>query len=204
MKTKTRKILPTRQVKTESGFTIIESLVAMFIFIITIGATVGAFTFSLTAQRLVFAEKQVSESVNFSLEFMTRQLRVAQRDLAGSCITVDKIFEMVDLDGDGDSDQITFINADDLCVRFTLNLSDNSVEYIEDPLGTPDTIKLTNSEIVSITDIDFETLGEPSNDSIQSRVTVAIRAEGVGASEEAQSVNLETQTTVTSRRLDTL
>lgn len=184
--------------RSERGFTIVETLVAMAVFLITIGVTVGSLTFSLKAQRVVFAEKQVSESVNFAIEFMSRQLRVAQRDLTGACIAEDKIFETA-------GSEITFLNADSICVRFALNATTGEIEYIQDPGGASEEIvNITNSESVEITMLDFSTLGEPSSDTIQARVSLAMHAEGSGPSPEEQAVNFDIQTTVTSRRLDTL
>ena len=175
------------------GFTLIETTVAVGVFGVVILAIMGAFLISLQAQRSALAEKAVAENVNFALEFMSRQMRVAQRAQDASCITTGNTYEVT-----GGGTQISFINADDECITFSV--VNSAITYETDVVSA---VPITNNDLVNVSSLDFIAQGETDADSEQPRVTISIQAHGAGPSPEVQGVQLNVQTTVSARALDT-
>lgn len=178
--------------KPNLGFTLLETTIAMGIFAVVISVTIGAFILSIQTQRVVLAEKAVSENINFALEFMSRQIRVARRDGEGTCISLDDTLEV-------SGSQISFINGANDCVRFFL--SDNTIKY-ENITTSSGIIPLIDASVVTIVGLSFFVQGQTSIDSEQPRATIVLRASGAGQSLEAQGVTFNIQTTVSTRALD--
>jgi len=178
--------------KGNKGFTLLETTIAMGIFAVVISITIGAFILSIQTQRVVLAEKAVAENINFALEFMSRQIRVARRDGAGGCISLDDTLEV-------SGSQISFINGADDCVRFFL--SSNTIVY-ENITTSSGIIPLTDGSVVNVVGLSFFIQGQTSGDSEQPRATIVLRTSGAGQSLEAQGVTFNIQTTVSTRALD--
>lgn len=181
-----------------AGFSLIEIIVSMAIFSVVMVAVMSAFFLALRAQRAVMLEKSAAESVRFSLEFMSRQMRFAQRSDDTTCLSqVGLTFES------SSSGEIQFINAQDECVRFYLDMATSSIMYDR---TSPSMLlaNLTNESQVSIDSLEFIIAGSTvsPNDMEQPRVTIVIQASGGGGTAEAQDVALDIQTTVTARPLD--
>ena len=174
------------------GFSLLETTVAMGIFTVVISVTIGAFLVAIKAQRVVLTEKAISENINFALEFMSRQMRVAKRDTAGACISTNSTF-------DTQGSQVSFINADLSCIRFFLSFGALTYENTTTFSGE---IALTDNTVVSIDKLSFLVQGEQNSDLEQPRATVVISASGAGNSAESQGVQLNIQTTVSTRGLD--
>lgn len=184
--------------KKSEGFTLIEIIVSMAIFSIVMLGVMSVFFLALRAQRVVMLEKATAESVRFSLEFMSRQMRFAQRAEDTACLSqVGLTFESVTPSG------IRFINGISECITFNRDPL-KFITYVNttDPL----TAQLTNESQVSIDSLEFIIVGSvvAPNDLDQPRVTIVIRASGGGGTSEAQNVALNVQTTVTARQLDVL
>jgi len=171
-----------------------ETIVALAIFTTVLLASFSAFTLSLGAHRAVLAEKAIAENVNYAVEFMSRQMRVAKRDGAGGCIASNTTYQTPL------STEIRFINGGDECVRFFLLGGAIQYENITNDSGT--IIPLTTGASVSIDTLNFSILGELRIDNEQPRVTITISASGVGERPEIQGVRVDIQTTVVARGLD--
>ncbi len=186
---------PSRK-RRSAGFTLVEMLVAMTVFLTVLGVGVGSFIFSFSAQRTVLTEKEVSETVNFALEFMSRKMRVAQiydpdsPDCGG--LSHGESFET------DDGTQVRFVDSSDNCVEFRYNDAENIIEFDN---GTS-TKNLTEKQSARITGLEFSLQGNTNTDGEQPRVTININAQGVGKSEEAQGVTAEVQTTVSVREIN--
>ena len=174
------------------GFSLLETTVAMGIFTVVISVTIGAFLVAIKAQRVVLTEKAMSENINFALEFMSRQMRVAKRDTAGVCIPINSTFNT-------QGSQISFINSSLDCISFFLSFGALVYENTTTPSGE---IALTDNTIVKIDSLSFLVQGEQNSDPEQPRVTMVISASGAGKSAESQGVQLNIQTTVSTRELD--
>lgn len=177
------------------GFTLLETVVALGIFTVVLMASFSAFIMTLRVQRAILAEKAISENINYALEFMSRQMRVAKRDGGGICVIANTTYETPL------PTEIKFINGSDECVRFFL-LS-GAIQY-ENTTTASGIIPLTTSAVVSVDILDFSILGEAKapGDFEQPRATITIRASGVGGQPEVKSARVEIQTTVVARGLD--
>lgn len=180
------------------GFTLLEMLVAMSIFVIVITATISALIFSIRAQRLAIAEKEVSENVNFALEFMSRKMRTARRDSGGICITAGNTFNVAN----GDDSRVDFYDASRQCAGFYTQGPQGQKELWYYSEGLTEPARLTNNAVVALDQLNFAAEGETDSDGQQPRITVSFLASSAGISKEAQGVSLNIQTTVTIRVLD--
>lgn len=175
------------------GFSLLETTVAMGIFSVVITVSMGAFLLTIKAQKVVTTEKAIAENLNFALEFMSRQMRVAASDTSGSCISSGDTFEIAG------SSEISFINANQHCVRFFLA---SGVLIYENITTSSGNIPLTDSSAADIDSLLFLVQGESDGDSEQPRATISISASGAGNSPESQGVQFSVQTTISARELD--
>lgn len=187
----------TYNLKAKKGFSLIELIVGMGIFSVVSIVAISSFLLSVRAHRIILAEKEVSESVNFALEFMSRQMRVVQK-FDGS-VTCSGLTSGETFYNPTDTTEVRFINSQDKCIRFFL--ASDSIMY-ENTTDLTGNISLTNISIVDIKSLNFFLQGQLDSDLEQPRVTIAIEAGGVGPSAEEQGVSFEIQTTVSSRALD--
>jgi len=185
----------------KKGFTIVELVVSFGLLTTIIVMAVGIFVVSLRAEKVVLAEQRVAESLNFSLEFMTRQFRLAQAyddlnpDHPAGCLPFGFTYPAAA----NPREEIQFISFDDKCLRFYLHNETIMYENITDSPG--ELINLTSSSDAKITLLNFIIVGEDETDFVQPEVQVAISAESSGGPLEG-SVHYEIQTTSTTRLLD--
>lgn len=185
------------------GFTIIEIIVSAGIFSIILIAITGALFLALQAHQVALMEKSSGESVRFALEFMSRQLRFAQRfeDIAGQpteCVAYGVSYETPVLN------EIHFINSQAQCIRFYWDSAEKNILYQDISTATPPPpINLTNPSQVDIDFLQFIIAGESHDDGEQPRVTIVIQASKTGAA-GSPIVSFNAQTSVTQRHLDTI
>jgi type II secretory pathway pseudopilin PulG len=167
----------------------LEVIVSLGIFGIILVVTMGAFLITIRSQRIAAAEAEAAGNARFALEFISRQMRVAQRDDAATCVSTAGTF----FDTPSEND-ISFINAQGDCVRFYLS----GGAIVSDAPGA-------DTPLTSVTDTTVESLRFIVSDTptTQPRVTIVISVRGAG-SPEAELAFLNVQTTVSPRELDTL
>jgi prepilin-type N-terminal cleavage/methylation domain-containing protein len=73
---------PNSEIKREKGFTLVEMLVAIFIFTLTLGAIVSLFISGVRGQRNALATQRLLDQTSYSLEYMSRALRMTARPSA--------------------------------------------------------------------------------------------------------------------------
>jgi len=168
------------------GFTLIELLVVTAIFGTLMVAITGLFVSALRIERGVLASKKVLGQISYTAEYMTRALRMAEKDKTGTCISSGSNYESVSVS------EIRFINAlqNSDCQRFFLD--NNQIKY---EISPGNIIELTSSDII-VENLKFELSGETQADDIQPFVTIYIEA---GARESSA---LKVQTSVSQRNLD--
>lgn len=72
--------------KNNKGFTLIELIVVMAVFLFIIGAAISIFIFVIQNQRRVLAEQEVLSQIGYAEEHMSKALRMAAADTAGDCL----------------------------------------------------------------------------------------------------------------------
>lgn len=176
------------KIKNKAGFTLIELLVAVTIFSILVGSASSAFLIALRSQQRALAQQDMLDHTRFALEFMSRKLRMGQRDNTGSCISSGNTYS-------ASAGMIIFIASNDKCTRF--RLTGGEIVFDEGPdFGSLSKVgELTRSSAVNIQQLDFTIAGESGADSFQPRATIVIAA-------SAGDISRNFQTSVTQRNLD--
>ena len=170
------------------GFTLIELMVGLSIFLLVAGAAGGLLVKSLTSQQFSLANQDISSQASFLVEYMSRSIRQAQKELGDppTCVTT----------GTGHNymvsgSSLTFVDKDSLCHTFSL-VGDQIQETIE--TGSQ---FLTTSNVV-VNELSFSIIGESQEDNLQPRVKMYVEVEGGNTSDPS----IQLQTTISQRRYD--
>ncbi len=70
----------------KKGFTLIELIVAMAVFLFIVGTAIGIFISIVQHQRVILSEQELLNQTSFVVERMSKALRVAKKDLTGACL----------------------------------------------------------------------------------------------------------------------
>lgn len=173
------------------GFTLIEVLVAAAIFGTLMVAVTGLFVSALRVERNILASKKVLGQISYATEYMTRALRMAEKDKTGSCVQDVPVgsgnYSNYEITANG----IKFINAlqNSECHEFLL---EGGQIKMQTPAGK---LALTSTGI-TVDFLEFELSGETQSDNLQPFVTIYIEAH------TKESPALEVQTSVSQRNLD--
>ena len=199
--------------KQEQGFTLVEILVAVFIFTLVSGAAIGLLVSAVNAQRRSLAEQDVIDEASFVIEYMSRALREAKKDLGPTptCLTTPAVRGWNYQTEPGfppPIQRVRFIDKDDICREFSMDpLSETqimekiSTDNTAANFGTAQPLTSDNLEVLRFGVFLRGAFQGDSADPnyIQPRVALTI---------EIQSKNtpnippLRLQTTVTQRALD--
>lgn len=144
-----------------NGFTLVEVIVSMAIFLFIIGIALAVFISIIKVQRNILSEQKIINQVSYVQEYMSKALRMAKLDETGDCINDDDtssekqyIYLLTRQDLNGFYKGIKFINQsdDDACTEFFLdNTTDpthpilKEVKYVDGVAG--EEIALTSSDL---------------------------------------------------------
>ena len=174
-------------VKSQKSFTLVELLVAVTIFIIIAAISTGIFFSALRAQRKLLASQELSDQVSFLIEYMSRTIRMAKKELsAPTCLSENGLNYEKTWGGKG----LKFINYQDICQEFYLEgnlLKEKKDTAISDL--TSGTLKVLNFNIGPDDSWD-------QNDNDQPRVTLFLEIEG------REGIKINTQTSISQRNPD--
>lgn len=176
----------------QRGFTLVEMMVAIAVFSIIIGAVSGLFISGLAGQRNALASQRLLDQTSYALEYMSRALRMAKKDLTGSCLNNSGLnYKTFDSDT-----RLRFINhlENDDCQEFFLGGVDGK-QLMQTKGG--ETLPLTSSKL-EITSLNFFLSGQSQEDNLQPKVTIFLKIKGKGLGQP--EINI--QTTVSQRNLD--
>src|SRR3989344_2710842 len=164
------------------GFTLIELIVAVGVFMVVMTITLSAFLNIIDIQKKTEAFRKVNDNLNFAMEAMMREIREG------------KSYSDTDCSGS----DFCFTDKDGKAIKYELNAGG----YIERKEGSGDWLRMT-SDGIKITRLSFFVSGEetyPSGDRQQPLVTISIGGES-GEKEKLKS-KLNLQATVSQRKLD--
>jgi len=170
----------------QPGFTLIELLIVSGMFSVIIIVIASIFVSALRIENNIFATKKVLSQISYSVEYMTRALRMAEKDTIGDCINRGSNYEV----GAG---KITFKNIlqGGNCQSFYLN--NNQIKVQDFDAGT--NFDLTSSD-VNISELQFNAHGQNQGDDFQPFITIYLEAQS------SDSPVLEIQTSVSQRNPD--
>lgn len=174
------------------GFSLVELLVTMAIFLIVVGAALGIFTSALRGQRKALATQEILSQTSYFLEYMSRAIRMAQKEIsAPTCLSQNGLnYELTRL-GKG----IKFKDYGGTCQEFFVEggqLKQLKAGAVEN---------LTSSDF-EITSFNINLLGASELDDIQPRVTIAFTIRGKGQKPE-EKTEMKIQTSISQRNVDT-
>lgn len=187
--------------QTNRAFSLIELLVAMFMFSLIITTVSAIFISDMRSQTRALATQRILDQTSYAVEFMSRALRMAAKELSvpSTCLSYGENYEV----GSGGT-SLKFINhlENDDCQRFFLDSSSGSgqLKYEKDSDGTPVIYDLTSNKL-DITSLKFQLAGGTQGDDLQPRVTFS--AEIKWKSPMVVGLpKMRIQTTISQRNLD--
>ncbi|PIR89875.1 hypothetical protein COS93_01445 [bacterium (Candidatus Gribaldobacteria) CG07_land_8_20_14_0_80_33_18] len=178
------------------GFTLIEILIAMSLLAVIITGAVNLFTSVIKEQRKVLALQTISSNASYTLEYISRVLRMAKKDMNGDCISKYNNFE----NPDAEESKIIFLDYHEKCHEFIWDNNQikerKSFDKTAGNLGeavplTPDNLEISN--------LKFEIEGANQNDEIQPRVTMAFT---ITTKQPLEKQEMKLQATISQRDLD--
>ncbi|MBI2109179.1 MAG: prepilin-type N-terminal cleavage/methylation domain-containing protein [Parcubacteria group bacterium] len=174
------------------GFTLIEMIVAVSVFVVVMVSGIGALVSMIDANRKAQSLRIVMDNLNFALENITRNMRVG---VDYHCGAVGDLNVPRDCPVDGDS-FIAFTNSSGDRIIFRLN--SGRIEKSED-LGAS-FLGITAPEI-TVEELRFFVQGSEAGDGLQPEVLVIVR--GVAGATPETSTTFSLQTIASQRLRDT-
>ena len=170
----------------KNGFTLVEMIVTMGIFSLLIGSLAAVFTQILQSQRNISSTQELLGQTSYALEYMSRAIRMARKDLDGSCTGIVNLnYSTTTSLGTG----IKFLNSGSVCQEFYLETG--QLKENEGGVVSP----LTSSHL-NVLSFDIVDSGWTQTDDNQPKVTLFLNIEGNNQSK------IKVQTAVTQRNLD--
>jgi len=162
------------------GFTLVELLVAVAIFCLVVGSASGVFLSAIRAQRKSLATQEILNQTSYFMEYISRAIRMAKKDLDGNCIGAKLNYQKT-------ATGIKFENYQGICQEFYLEgnqLKEKKGEVISE-------LTSANLKVNSFNIGPFDSWDQDDND--QPKVTLFLNIEGREKSE------IKIQTTISQR-----
>jgi prepilin-type N-terminal cleavage/methylation domain-containing protein len=77
--------------KKSNGFTLIELIVVIAVFLLIIGGAIGIFLSIISHQRRILYEQELLNQTSYIEEHMSKALRTATKDPSGNCLGIDYV-----------------------------------------------------------------------------------------------------------------
>lgn len=172
----------------EKGFTLIELMVSISIFMMIMLAAMGSLFVSLDAARRVRAQQVAIDSVNYAVESMTRSIRLGTKYISCDSDCENKTGLADPMDGTGE--QISFIPQ---------NYEENGkkrITYLKKGDGLERCIGSSCASIVSpdviIKTLRFDVIGSEESEPYHPRVNILVGGEVTVRGEEKTSFAIQT------------
>jgi prepilin-type N-terminal cleavage/methylation domain-containing protein len=101
----------------QKGFSIIELVVVLVVFLIFLSAMVSMFISIVQQQNRVLTEQELYNQLSYTIEYMARAIRTAKLDTTGSCITANYNYALTAPVGNY-YEGIKFLTNDGVCENF--------------------------------------------------------------------------------------
>ena len=197
------------------GFTIIEMVVVMAIFLFIVGAAFGIFIYIVQAQKKVLAEQQLLNQISYAEEYMSKALRMAGTAEDTNCLPSSGDIYLLTNGDSGFYKGVKFINESDnngTCQEFFVDNATpgdlNTPLVLWETRGTNPPVALTSTDL-KINFFKFVVNGSggctgptcviSNQDNNQPRITIVLDVKIPGDSQEPNRV---IQTTVSRRNLN--
>lgn len=168
------------KITNQRGFTLIEILVAVAVFVSMVSIASGLFSYNAKSQRANLVSQELLEQASYLSEYMSRSIRMAKKDTSGACTGSAKTNYAFS------GNCLKFVNYKGNCQQFCLEgtrLKDESGNYL-------------TSQSLQVTSFQVSLVGQTQNDDLQPKVTFSLGIVG------SQGLPINIQTTLSQRNLD--
>jgi type II secretory pathway pseudopilin PulG len=182
----------------KNGYTLIEVLAATTIFFIATSSLITFFSGAIKSQRDSLASQELIDNISYSLEYMSKALRMARKDDVGevNCLSGSKLNYEITRFGVG----IKFRNYKDYCQEFFLD--NNRIKEWKNVEGVISENYLTSENIeVSLFSIGPSDSWDQDDD-LQPKITIFIEMKGLLTAQESEQPVIRIQTSISQRNLD--
>jgi type II secretory pathway pseudopilin PulG len=187
----------------KNSYTLIEILVAVTIFTIVIAAPTGFFVGSLKGQIKSLASQKLLDNTSYTLEYISRALRMAKKELNCSDINDPATCSCLKSEGygfnyenpAGNPSAVRFINHKGECQEFFLGEG----RLKESKAGLENYLTSEELELISLK---FNLFGQGQDDTDQPRVTLSLDIKGAKGQMPELRPEIKIQTTISQRNLD--
>lgn len=180
-----------------NGFTLIELLVAVTVFSLVAAAVSEIFIFSIRNQRNFLSGQEIVDQSSYLMEYVSRALRMAKKDVAGNCLTAAGMNFNYETDG-AHGNRLRFLNYQNQCQELFLEGAElkerKSLDGTAANFQTPLILTSANLQVLSFNIGPSDSWSQ--DDSLQPKVTLFLEIQG----KEQSSVKI--QTTVSQRNPD--
>ncbi len=187
--------MKTKFQKNEKGFTLVELLVALSVFMVVVTISLGSVISILDAGRKARALKSVMTNLNFTFEIMSRDIKFGREYYCG--IATGQTWTPQNCTGGGSppGNALTFVTSDGVNTIYRLN--GNQIQRSVDNGATY--VGVTSPE-VTVEDMKFYVFGAATGDNIQPRVLITVR--GYAGTKPTLQSRFTLQTMLSQRALE--
>jgi len=179
----------------QNGFTLLELLISMTVFSIVVIAFLGLFVSTFKEQKKSLNTIHLVNNGSYVMEYMTRALRMAKKDITGACVGTAK-YNYDNPENDTAAIQFLVFNKeanDFVCQKFYKD--GNTLKARVGISGAGEA--MLPADII-VDNLNFMIIGDGQGDEVQPRVTLVLQIKTTGANSQTMSL----QTTVSQRELD--
>ena len=173
-----------------TGFTLIEMVTAVAIFAVLTATLTGFFVSAVQSQQKTLASQELIDNISYNLEYLSRAMRMAKKDIDGDCITATNNYQAT-RSGAG----IKFKNYQDNCQEFFVE----GGKLKETKNGVTNDLTPPNLEIVSFSITGSESWGQGQD--TQPKIILLVQARGKSQKPETQPL-IKIQTMISQRNLN--
>lgn len=178
-----------KKFKTENGVSLIELIAAVTIFTVLILLATEIFKLVVDGQRGAISAQNVQESMRYSMEKISKEIRTAQ--IAGSCACGAADKRIFNTDNNGQ--KLCFKNKDGQCASYYI---ENNNNRLKTTVGA--VTDFVTPAKVRVSDLKFNVVdNEGASTDKQPYVTIMLDVEMLGPALSKQKIKI--QTTVSSR-----
>lgn len=191
--------------KKSDGFTLVELVVVLVIFVIIIDVTIAIFISIIKQQKRILTEQELLNQTSYLTEYMSRSLRGAKKDTTGSCLkdgvtTYPGYFYLLTHPTATFYQGVKFISRTDDCKEFFL---DTDGVFKEKKNSLPPQNILSSKFNIKysrfIINGNKTLLGASEADSVQPRLTILLDVQSGSLGNQQEKI---IQTTVSLRNLN--
>ena len=174
----------------KKGFTLIELLISMSIFSVVMVSAINLFSAGIESQRKTLALQTLSNSTSYVMEYMSRTIRMAKKDLGGFYIDAGCNFKNPNYPNESG---ILFTNYHQERQEFILENG-----QLKEKKGSASEPTALTSDNFKVNKLFFKLSGECQTDEVQSKVTIVMEIQ----TKETKPQILNLQTTISQRDLN--